>query len=191
MKVIVKICCVNTLVSFPGCWWSDRDLRGGITAQEASLKVINNDHNLRCFSSACVGFFLNKQSSNERSNAKTCDRNEEWGSVSWPVVKEDVWGPNLVWGEPQVLDARVAFWIPAQVDIRPVLWQREASFYTIVCQTFYKTVARSIKRHAKGQMFPVRNKLQSYYRKEMLTVLWCFLLHSCSSWLQKRKHTTL
>lgn len=26
-------------------------------------------------------------------------------------------------------------------------------------QTFYKTVARSIKRHAKGKMFPVRNKL--------------------------------
>lgn len=120
----------------------------------------------------CV--FLNKQSSDERSDTKTCDRNEGWGSVSWPVVKEDVWGPNLVWGEPQVLDTRVAFWIPAQVDVRPVLWQREASFYTTVCQTFYETVAPSIKRHAKGKMFPVRNKLQSY----------------CSSRLPKRKYAT-
>lgn len=43
----------------------------------------------------------------------------------WPVVEQDVRGPDLVWRESEVLDARVAFWIPGKVDICPILGQQE------------------------------------------------------------------
>lgn len=55
----------------------------------------------------------------------------------WPVVKQDVRGPDLVWRESKVLDTGVVFWIPAQIDVCPVLIHKETVSVNICC---YQTV---------------------------------------------------
>lgn len=45
----------------------------------------------------------------------------------WPVVEQNVRGPDLVWRESEVLDTRVVFRIPGQVDVCPILAQTQRS----------------------------------------------------------------